>query len=486
MQQSSALEPHVARRPHESAQRSLFQLAGPMLVEMVLMHLVGLLGLWLVSRISDDTAAIYAMINHLVFSFMMLFRIISVGAGVVVAQHLGGQDPRGAQLIAKTSLICNTWVGLICAALMALMATPLLRWMQLPEALMAQAVPYLRVMAICLFFDAGIFIFTTILRAYQLTRLTLWLTLATQLAGLVVAVPLMLGWWGLPVWGLWGLIAGQVLCRVLAWGLGAALWRRKLAIHWIWRDAWQWRADALRSILHIGLPGAGEALAYRASFMVIMAMVASMGAATIATHSYTFQVMTFILLFSLALGLSTEIVVGHAVGAGRLHHADQVVRIALRWGLGGSLGLSLVMALAGPRLMAVFSSDPHIIEVGARLLWLCLLVESGRCFNLIVINGLRAAGDVRFPLAAGISSMVVVAVGVAWLLGVHWGWGLTGVWLAYAADEWLRGLMMYARWRSRRWLIYSRQAHRRIRRKRRDNPPIATPLEPGAELQPTA
>ena len=35
------------------------------------------------------------------------------------------------------------------------------------------------------------------------------------------------------------------------------------------------------------------------------------------------------------------------------------------------------------------------------------------------------------------------------LFGV--GWGLVGIWLAFAADEWTRGLAMYWRWRSRRW-----------------------------------
>jgi len=40
--------------------------------------------------------------------------------------------------------------------------------------------------------------------------------------------------------------------------------------------------------------------------------------------------------------------------------------------------------------------------------------------------------------------MLLVMAGGAWLLGVHWGLGLAGVWIAYAADEWLRGLLMVA------------------------------------------
>ena len=40
---------------------------------------------------------------------------------------------------------------------------------------------------------------------------------------------------------------------------------------------------------------------------------------------------------------------------------------------------------------------------------------------------------------------------LAWFLGLHLGWGLPGVWLALTVDEWVRGIMMYLRWKSRSW-----------------------------------
>ena len=48
-------------------------------------------------------------------------------------------------------------------------------------------------------------------------------------------------------------------------------------------------------------------------------------------------------------------------------------------------------------------------------------------------------------------SMWGLAIPLGWYLGLHLGWGLIGIWLALAADEWTRGLAMYWRWKSRRW-----------------------------------
>ena len=41
--------------------------------------------------------------------------------------------------------------------------------------------------------------------------------------------------------------------------------------------------------------------------------------------------------------------------------------------------------------------------------------------------------------------------------------GLFGVFLAYALDEWTRGLLMWRRWLRRDWLPHARAARRRIR-----------------------
>ena len=48
-------------------------------------------------------------------------------------------------------------------------------------------------------------------------------------------------------------------------------------------------------------------------------------------------------------------------------------------------------------------------------------------------------------------SMWLVGVPLCYLLGVHWKMGLPGIWLAFAADEWTRGLILYFRWKTNIW-----------------------------------
>ncbi len=161
-------------------------------------------------------------------------------------------------------------------------------------------------------------------------------------------------------------------------------------------DWWQWRRQALAPVLHIGLPGAAENVAWRTAYVFSISVVGSMGTLALATHAYTMQLIHFLLLPAATLGLAAEIMVGHLVGAGRLHEANQLVRRLLVRGLLMALAVSLLAALAGRWLMGWFTADAQIIASGALLLWLTIALETGRSFNLVLVNAL--AGGRRRPL----------------------------------------------------------------------------------------
>ena len=49
------------------------------------------------------------------------------------------------------------------------------------------------------------------------------------------------------------------------------------------------------------------------------------------------------------------------------------------------------------------------------------------------------------------SPMWILSVGLGWLLGIFFGMGLTGIWIAMAADEIFRGVVVLIRWIKGSW-----------------------------------
>jgi Na+-driven multidrug efflux pump len=199
------------------------------------------------------------------------------------------------------------------------------------------------------------------------------------------------------------------------------------------------------------------------AFMVSVAAVGVMGTQALATQAYVLQFNMWILISGAAIGIAVEMVVGHMVGARQLREAHVLVKRAQIVGFTITTVVAVLMAWQGSSLLGWFTNDPQILEEGRRLFWWSILLETGRTFNLIVIAALRATGDSRYPFYAGAGSMALVLAGGSWLLGVHWAWGLTGVWIAYAADEWIRGLLMWRRWVTRGWIPHARATHARMR-----------------------
>ncbi len=449
--------PTTQSRPAAPSPR-LFSLAWPLFTELLLGIAVGLVGTLLAAQLSDTAGASFALANHVSGTLFILFRIIGAGVSVVITQALGAGRRDRADALALAALGASSWLGLLTALAAAGAAEPLLRLMKAPPEVLPLAVPLLVALAPAMLLDAWNAVMASVMRAHLRARDTLAVLVAMQLLQLGLAIPLM-RWLGLP-----GFALALAASRALGLGLHLWLWRQRLGLRPAARHWGALPRPELAAILHIGLPGAGENIAYRLAFMVSVAVAGGLGAQALATQAYAQQLMMFVLLFGLATGFAVEIVVGHQIGAGRLHQAYRLVRRSLARGLVVSVVVALAAALGAPWLLRLFSSDPAIIAAGSTLMWLTVLLEPGRTFNLVVINALRAAGDARYPVLVGAGSMLVVLAGGSWFFGVQLGWGLPGIWLAYVLDEWLRGLLMWRRWVRLAWVPQARAAHRRLRR----------------------
>jgi putative MATE family efflux protein len=369
--------------------------------------------------------------------------------------------------VARAALASGTWMGGLVAVLAWWGATHLLGLLNAPADVMQQAAPFLQALAPALLLDAWNACMASVMRAHLRNRDTLLVMVVMHFTHLLLAWPLMQGWGLLPPLGLPGFAVALVISRLVGMGLHLWLWRLRLQLHPQWVDWWQLRWAQLRPVIHIGLPGAGENLAWELAFMVSVAAVGMLGTQALATQAYVLQFNMWILISGVAIGITVEMVVGHLIGARQWRQAHDLVRKAQGMGFCVTLVIACLVAWMGPQLLGLFTQDPALLSVGEQLLWLSIALETGRTFNLIVIAALRATGDSRYPLYAGAGSMALVLAGGSWLLGVHAGLGLVGVWIAYAADEWIRGLLMWRRWLTQGWVPHARATHTRLRHQAR-------------------
>jgi putative MATE family efflux protein len=456
---SPAIEPHpgvaAAARP---ARAALLALAWPIFIEQGLRVLIGTVDTLMVSHIGDDAVAGLSVANQVVILFVISFAFIGIGSSVVITHHLGARDRQGADRISATAIATNFWIGLIVSILVTLFSAPMLRLMQVPTGPMVYAKPFLALMGGTLFIESMNVSIAATLRAHTHTRDAMLVALGQNVLNILGNCALLFGLFGFPKLGVVGVAISSVFSRVVAC---VALWiilARRTHLKLGWRDFFSINLDRVRRVLHIGLPAAGENVSYWTAFMVVTTFVARMGATQLATQTYTLNINRWVILLNVSIGLGTEIMIGHLIGAGLFEAAYKELLRSLRIAFCCAIGGMIVLSALAPWLIGAFTSTPAIILSGTVLIRMGLLLEPGRVFNVVVISSLRATGDARFPVIAGFICMWGLWVPFAWLLGLKLGLGLVGIWISMICDEWTRGLLMYNRWSKRKWVAAAQRS----------------------------
>lgn len=433
----------------------LNRLAVPIFFEFLLGMLVALLGLWLAARHSDTAAGTLGVMQQVQETVVVVFRVLSIGVGVVVTQLLGAERPLKAKATATSALAVATWLGAFATLVLWVFRHSILSALNAPVPVVALALPYLWVMAPALWLEAYNLSMAAVLRAHLRVKESLAITVGMHLTHAALALPLMSGFWGWDGLGLLGFVLAFLASRVLGLGLHLWLWQRRLDMQLARDNWWRFRRELVWPVFKIGAPGASLEAVYRLGFMVSLSTAATLGVEALATQAYVLQTLKFVLLTSLAIGWATEIMVGRLVGAGQLNQADDLVRKAMRNGLIASGSMAVLAALGAPWILRVFTQDPNIVHTAQWLLAMSVALELARVANLIVNGALRATNDGVFAASSAMVSLVLVLGTGSYVLG-H-ALGLPGIWLAYILDEALRGGVLWWRWHRRGWLLNTRQ-----------------------------
>ncbi|WP_226675806.1 MATE family efflux transporter [Mesobacillus jeotgali] len=437
---------------NKTAKLSLFAITWPLFIEILLYMLMGNADTLMLSQYSDNSVAAVGVSNQILSMVIVMFGFISTGTAILVAQNLGAKMDDDAREVSAVSIGANLVFGLILSAAVFIFSEQLLRLMDLPPELFDEANSYLRIVGGFSFIQSLIMTVSSIIRSYGFTRDIMYVTIGMNVLNVIGNYLFIFGPFGFPVLGVEGVAISTTVSRIL--GLLAAIYvmTKRVPGSLPISMLFSFPKKHLKNLLNIGIPSAGEHLSYNGSQMVITYFIASLGIQALTAKVYTQNLMMFIFLFSIAISQGTQILIGHMVGAKEIENAYKRALKSLKLAIIISIAAALIVSFFSKDLLGIFTDNMSIIELGTTLILLTIILEPGRSFNLVLISSLRAAGDVKFPVYMGILSMWGVSVTLSYFLGIYLEMGLVGIWIAFIADEWLRGLLMLWRWKSRVWV----------------------------------
>ena len=439
----------------KSGELSLFKLTWPIFLELFLFMLMGLADTFMLSAVSDDAVAGVGAANQYIQISILILGVIGTGASIVVSQYLGSKLELEAAKISALSVTLNLFVGLIVSACFVVFSGQIMTFMNLEDDVLIFAKNYLAIVGGFIFFQALITSLSSIIRVQGWTKQTMYVSLGMNVLHVILNYVLIFGHFGAPALGVEGAAISSVISRALAAIVFFWLLYKALDVKIELRYYYTFSKEYIKKVLQIGIPSAFEQVLYQTCQIVFLYYVTYLGATSLAARQYAMNISMFTYLFAMAIGMGTAILIGRHVGAGEQDIAYKRVWFSVKTALVFTVVMVAIVTIFRESLMRIFTTNEEIISIGASVLILSILLETGRTINITIINSLRAAGDARYPVKIGFISMICISLSLGYVFVFVMDLGLVGVWLAIAADEWIRAILVLFRWKSRKWERYA-------------------------------
>ena len=211
----------------------------------------------------------------------------------------------------------------------------------------------------------------------------------------------------------------------------------------------------LRKMVGLGAPIALQDLLVSISFLIILAIVNSMGVTASAGVGVAEKVCAFIMLISSAFMQSISAFVAQNYGAGRMDRAKKALHYGGAVSFAIGVGMFFLSFFHGNVLAGIFSSDAMVIEAAADYLKAyaidCLFTAIFFCY----IGFYNGIGMTKFVMIQGIIGAFCVRVPVSWFMSRRAGATLFDIGLATPFSSILQlvlclGCMLYLR--KKKWV----------------------------------
>lgn len=469
--------------PAGEIRRAVLGLAWPSIIENFLHAMLGFVTTLMVARIGAAAVAGVGTASQVQVVVITAFFSVSLGTTVLIAHAFGaGRLARDGTKIAKQSLVAGVVLALAMTPFTILIADPAMRALGAEPDVVADGGLFLKITSLSFVFMAVMFILSGALRGVGDTRTPMIVTALMNVFNIGLAYLLIFGFWIVPALE----VTGAALAMVLARFLGAAamaylLYRGRRGITIAGRDSWRPNPERLKRLADIGLPSMGESVLRSGGQIAFVIVVFMLGTAVTAGNQVAQNAMFLSMFPGFGFAMAATALVGQSLGARNTELAKSYGMTATRWCVAwmSAMGV-LFFAFAVPIMEfgAGGENREEIIAAGVDALRIIALIQPPLAIGFVMAGVLRGAGDTRFPMLSTSVTMWLLRVPLAYLLGVQFGWGLAGVYIAMFLDTTVLMVMNVWRYRQGNWM------YRKVLGEDDEELPEALPRELDPQPQP--
>lgn len=433
-------------------EKGIWGMSAPMFIDQAVIYTIPIVDMFFLSRVSDSAAAAVGAITPLVF-VANAFLIVTAFAGASIAnQFIGAKSYlKGNATIAAYAYLVFV-LAIMGGIVLSVFGPAVASGMSLSPDVERDAHEYLSVIGWMIGFWGFRVIYQTILNIYgepQWNTVSNIILFVMNIIGNTVAV---YGFGFIEPAGVAGVAWASVIAAISSLLFVMLIVHAKLKLHFPWRTAITDFKLLIVPVLAIAAPAILEPMSFQAYMIALNWIAADVSDIALKAKIYAYNTFLFCLMISIAIGMATEAIIAQRVGRLEFDLVETQLKQSLKISIIGTSILALAWFIFHKPILHLFTQDQAIIAIGFWAFLISCLTEPWRTTNIIIGGSLRCTGDARFSSISAIVVIWLFSIPLAYLLAIPLGLGLYGLLIAALADEFLRALIKYWRWRQKKWM----------------------------------
>ncbi|WP_435849998.1 MATE family efflux transporter [Streptomyces scabiei] len=440
MTQASA-PPKATRRRHD---REIITLAVPAFGALVAEPLFLMVDTAVVGHLGTAQLAGLGVASALLVTAVSVFVFLAYATTAAVARRVGAGDLRAAIRQGIDGIWLSLLLGIAVVAVVMPTAPALVALFGSSDTAAPYATTYLRISALGIPAMLVVLAATGVLRGLQDTKTPLYVAVAGFVANGALNAFLVYG----ADLGIAGSAWGTVIAQ-----LGMAVAYLRVVIRGARRHGASLRpdADGIRASAQAGMPLLVRTLSLRTVLIIATAVAARLGDEDIAAHQIILSLWSLLAFALDAIAIAGQAIIGRYLGAGDAQGAREACRRMVQWGIATGSVLGLLMLIARPVFIPLFTDDPAVQKAALPALIVVALAQPVSGIVFVLDGVLMGAGDGPYLARAMLLTLAVFVP--AALLVPALGAGLTALWGAMTLMMATRMLTLWLRSRSGLWIV---------------------------------
>jgi putative MATE family efflux protein len=424
----------------------ILQFTGPMLLGNVFQQLYNIVDSIIIGNfIGKEALAAVGASFPIIFALISMVIGFATGATIMISQYFGAKKMKQVRLTIDTLYIVLFFASIAISILGILFSKSIFQLIQLPAEIMPDAVTYLNVYISGLVFFFGFNGTAAILRGLGDSKTPLYFLIISTIANIFFDLLFVLVF----KWGVAGVAFATVISQAGAFITSVFYLNKtheivKLSVFKLVFDK-----NVFRQSLRIGLPSGFQQTIVSLGLIAVVWIVNLFGTDVIAAFSVVMRIDSLAALPAMNFAAALSTFVGQNLGANKVERVRAGLIATLKLTSIISVTITLIAILFSKYLMAIFTDDPAVIEIGVKYL---VIVSSFYIVfsTMFVLNGvMRGAGDTLVTMFITLFALWVVRIPVSYFLSMEI--GEEGIWWAIPIGWFLGMTLTYGYYLSGKW-----------------------------------